>query len=625
MGAQNSKPKNNNEDTPDTDKETENMKIENVIDYTAAKYITTSSFTDMINLHKPEYCDKLVILTSKVIEKYVNNMDIKFLEQRTEKGVPINRTADANIIYLAKNQLDTVDVQNKFKKQHMCNAIAKFYVKIAHLFACISMTINPRYTYTDPNGREITVPLSKKKDIPKHLQIKYSKFNLCSRRISALMTRQNTENGIVIKVNNCDMNKKINTSIDGIEVPISSTEDKMLSDEPGIPELELLYYDDFDLDKGVYKGMTEETRKNVYEKDVEKFYISFTGEPFLPNEVSIIVNGLSNSTEEEIGNYFQSKFGFVEKVEKKPNGEYIVRFGDKTEDIKKKKEKGTKSQKKTLDITQIEGTPVTIKKYEVLKFSDIPLKDFHNQELCKDPESPWNKSYKSTQSDKLFNEYAQHLKKMISASQKIEHDLLSVIKEIFSFWIDPIKKQKKLTINPKLTKDKLKELVDKTRENVIKLYVGCEDDFQKGLSIFEAVITQKMMLTTERRINKFQNKADSLKGVVEDESTEKKAPNVEAVDAEDSSDLSKINTSNDNTSTPIEDMSDFNKPKIIKPTDNNINKQPDGTEQLKDKLSQINQNVTNINIQAPYSTAVAMGGSRKRKQKKKKRNSRKKR
>ena len=58
----------NEDDSTKPDPETENMKIENVIDYTAAKYITTSSFTDMINLHKPEYCDKLVILTSKVIE-----------------------------------------------------------------------------------------------------------------------------------------------------------------------------------------------------------------------------------------------------------------------------------------------------------------------------------------------------------------------------------------------------------------------------------------------------------------------------------------------------------------------------------------------------------------------------
>jgi len=611
MGAQNSKSKSNNPDTPDTDKETENMKIENVIDYTAAKYITTSSFTDMINLHKPEYCDKLVILTAKVIEKHLNNMDIKFLEQRTENGVTINKTADANIIYLAKNKLESVDVSNKFKKQHMCNAIAKFYVKIAHLFACISMTINPRYTYTDATGREITVPLSKKKDIPKHIQIKYSKFNLCSRRINALMTRQNTENGIVIKVNNCEMNKKINTSIDGIEVPISSTEDKMLSDEPGIPELELLYYDDFDLDEGVYKGMTEETRKDIYEKDVEKFFVSFTGEPFLPNEVSIIISGLSNSTDEEIGNYFKSKYGFVEKVEKKPNGEFIVRFGDKSEDVKKKKENGSIAQKKTLGITQIEGTPVTIKKYEIFKFSEIPLKDFHNQELCTNKDSPWHKSYKGSQGDKLFNEYAQHLKKMITDSQKIEHDLLSIIKEMFSFWLDPNKKEKKLSINPKLNKETLKELVDKTREAVIKLYIGCEDDFQKGLSIFEAVITQKMMLTAERRVNKFQDKADSLKGEVKDESTEKKEPNIPEPEK---------------AAEPVEDMSDFNKPEIINPSmespaDGVENKtQPIGTAQLENKLSQINQNV-NINIQQSQSVAAApiAGGTRKRRKHKKRR------
>jgi len=610
MGAQNSKPKDNQEESSKPDKETENMKIENVIDYTAAKYITTSSFTDMINLHKPEYCDKLVILTAKVIEKYLNNMEIKFLEQRTENGVAINRTADANVIYLAKNQIDTIDVQNKFKKQHMCNAIAKFYVKIAHLFACISMTINPRYTYIDSAGREITVPLSKKKEIPKNFEIKYSKFNLCSRRINALMTRQNTENGIVIKVKNCDMNKKINTSIDGVEVPISSTEDKMLTDEPGIPELELLYYDDFDLDEGVYRGMTEETRKDVYEKDVEKFYASFTGEPFLPNEVSIIISGLPGVNEDDIGNFFQPKYGYVEKVEKKPNGDFMVRFGDPKDDIKKKKDKGSKAQNKALTITEILGQPVSIKKYEVFKFSDIPLKDFHNQELCKDSESPWHKSYKGAQSDKLFNEYAQHLKKMITDSQKLEHELLSIIKDVFSFWMDPVKKEKKLTLNPKLTKEKLKELVDKTREAVIKLYIGCEDDFQKGLSIFEAIITQKMMQTAERRINKFQNKANSLKGDVDDETTEKKEPAIPEPEK---------------AAEPVEDMSDFNKPEIIQPQEtgpaesDKPEQQVDRTDQLENKLTQINQNVE-INIQQPEPAAAPIaGGTRKRRKRKKRR------
>ena len=608
MGAQNSKPKNNEEDSTKPDPETENMKIENVIDYTAAKFITTSSFTDMINLHKPEYCDKLVVLTAKVIERHLNNMEITFLEQRTENGVPINKTADANVVYLAKNELDKIDVQNKFKKQHMCNSIAKFYVKIAHLFACISMTINPRYTYVDAAGKEITVPLSQKKNIPKNLEIKYSKFNLCSRRINALMTRQNTENGIVIKIKNCDMNKKINTSIDGVEVPISSTEDKMLTDEPGIPELELLYYDDFDLDEGVYRGMTQETRTNVYLKDVEKFYASFTGEPFLPNDVAVIISGLQGVSQEQVGDFFQPTYGYVEKVEKRTNGDFMVRFGDSKEDNKRKKDKGNKAQKKALGLTDVLGQPVSIKKYEISSFAEIPLKDFHNQDLCKDTESPWHKSYKGPQSDKLFNEYAQHLKKMINDSQDIEKSLLSIIKDVFSFWLDPKKQEKKLTINPKLTKEKLKELVDKTREAVIKLYIGCEDDFQKGLSIFEAIITQKMMQTAQRRISKFQDKANTLKGEVDDESTEKKEPAIPEPEK---------------AAESVEDMSDFNKPKIIQPQESNpadsAASPPDGTVQLENKLAQINQNV-NINIQQsePAAAPVA-GGTRKRRKRKKRR------
>ena len=608
MGAQNSKPKKNEEDSTKPDPETENMKIENVIDYTAAKFITTSSFTDMINLHKPEYCDKLVILTAKVIERHLNNMEITFLEQRTENGVPINKTADANVVYLAKNELDKIDVQNKFKKQHMCNSIAKFYVKIAHLFACISMTINPRYTYIDATGKEITVPLSKKKNIPKNFEIKYSKFNLCSRRINALMTRQNTENGIVIKVKNCDMNKKITTSIDGVEVPISSVEDKMLTDEPGIPELEVLYYDDLDLDEGVYRGMTEETRTNVYLKDVEIFYASFTGEPFLPNDVSVIISGLQAVSLEQVGDFFQPAYGYVEKVEKRPNGDFMVRFGHPKEDNQKKKDKGNKAQKKALELNEVLGQPVSIKKFEVSSFAEIPLKDFHNQDLCKDPESPWHKSYKGPQSDKLFNEYAQHLKKMITDSQAIEKSLLTIIKDIFSFWIDPKKQEKKLTLNPQLTKEKLKELVNKTREAVIKLYIGCEDDFQKGLSIFEAIITQKMMQTALRRISKFQDKANTLKGEVEDDSTEKKEP---------------VGHEPEKAAEPVEDMSDFNKPKIIQPQEigpqDSPDSPPDGTSKLENKLAQINQNV-NINIQQPEPAAAPIaGGTRKRRKRRKRR------
>ena len=41
---------------------------------------------------------------------------------------------------------------------------------------------------------------------------------------------------------------------------------------------------------------------------------------------------------------------------------------------------------------------------------------------------------------------------MIAKSQKIEKSLLNVIKQLFSFWVDPQKREKVLTVNPELTK-----------------------------------------------------------------------------------------------------------------------------------------------------------------------------
>ena len=99
---------------------------------------------------------------------------------------------------------------------------------------------------------------------------------------------------------------------------------------------------------------------------------------------------------------------------------------------------------------------------------------------------------------------------MIANSQKIEKSLLNIVKQLFSFWVDPQKKQKVLTINPALNKEKLNELTIKTRENILSLYIGCEEDFQKGLSLFEGIVKSKMVETSMRRIKSFEKKADEI-------------------------------------------------------------------------------------------------------------------
>jgi len=461
MGAGNSKPKkekNENENMLDysQDPETENMKIENVIDYVATKYITQTDFTELQNLHKAEYCDKLVILTSKVIKQFLNDIEIEFLDQRTRDGLEINKMDKQNVLYLAKGHMNRLDISNSIRKKRMCIGIAKFYVKIAHLFAAIAMTVNPRYIYTDMSGKEQDVSIFDKVNIPQQLRAnaKYKPTNICSSRIQTLKPVQNTENGISIKGKNCDMNKKIKSKIDDVDVPIGIEKDKYLSDEPGISELELLYFDKYNFNDGLYYGMSEEAQAE-YQRDLELFYKVFTGEENIPPK-------------------------------KGENGEIL----------KDKK-----------------GSPLP----SITKFSQIPLKAFHKQELCKDPNSPWTKVYRGNSSEKLFSEYAEHLKNMISKSQEREKALLSIIKEIFSFWVDPQKKEKVLTINPKLNNTSLQELVVKTRKIIIDLYINCEKDFQKGLKIYEAIVKSKLLVTQQRRIEQFEKKADELQDAKKEE------------------------------------------------------------------------------------------------------------
>ena len=60
----------------------------------ASKYIRSQNFNDMKNLSKLEYCDKLIILTSKIINKYLNENDVKFLSQK--KGI----TGESNALVI---------------------------------------------------------------------------------------------------------------------------------------------------------------------------------------------------------------------------------------------------------------------------------------------------------------------------------------------------------------------------------------------------------------------------------------------------------------------------------------------------------------------------------------------
>jgi len=234
--------------SPQIKKLAKNSPLYETVDFIATHYILSMDFKSMQKLHDQEYCDNLTILTSSIIDKHVGIIDIKQLSERLEGG-------GDPLIFMKK------DVAPDFKnKQRMCNKIAKYYVKIAHLFSAIVYTINPTYTYTDSFGNEISVPLSEKDTIPDNAKITVDKLNLCGTR-SAILKEKGQQ------IHSGDKSDVCSVHLSG----------KSLEKEHGIPELMDLYYDaDYNYKNGKFRGMRKETAAQ-FNKDLTLFYQEFTG------------------------------------------------------------------------------------------------------------------------------------------------------------------------------------------------------------------------------------------------------------------------------------------------------------------------------------------------------------
>lgn len=400
----------------DTDGELKPKSVAQIIDYIATNYILTMDFESLKKLYDKEYCDKLVILTSDIVDRYFTNLELTYLAQRIKNGVEVNETTKDKFIIFDKDKLTNLDIQNSIKKKRVCLSISKFYIKIAHLFASIVTTINPVYVYKDPSGNVQRATLAEKHVIPEGVTREILRLNICDNRINAL--KRGNKDGTEIHINPkvCTMNLDNTGNL------------KTLEDEPGIPELYQLYLDDkYNFETGEFTSMSE-TNKKSFQNDLKLFYQIFTGKSDVPPEIT--------------------------------------------------------------------------------KFSDIKLRDWNYREECNGPNPILNT--KVSGSDKLFIDYANNLKNMIKAVNKGQENLLSIINEIFVYTVDPQTNKRQIRINPKLTEDYLQNIIVKTRNIIVKLYLTCEVDYANGIKLYEAIIEKKILDTSQKQIDNLQKMADTL-------------------------------------------------------------------------------------------------------------------
>ena len=463
-----------------------------VVDYIATNYILTMDFKSLTKLSEREYCDKLVVLSSDIINKNFTDLEVTYLLDRVQNGVqsipnsssfesanpeppipsdsdsqpeppgpsdsdnqpephgpsdsdnqpepsvrettvqesyipstPIPpesvRTKTENLMFINNTKLDNL---SKDKKKYKCIGIAKYYVKIAHVFAAIVTTISPVFRYKDAeSGKMVETGFLDKDKIPKNVPRNLYKLNICDNRINSLKRGHKYvkagDKNAVIYPKICSFNYNKNGIL------------KTLSDEPGIKELAQLYYDDkYSYTDGTFSGMSTETESQYY-NDLKQFYTAFTGEELMPNTIRT--------------------------------------------------------------------------------FSDIKLRDYNTKPGCKlekGEKTPlYNKIYSISRDDELFKQYGSNIKSMIQDAANKQQELLSVIDKLFYIEHDKENSTSKVRIHPNLTDEILKLLVFKTRKIIMELYIKCESDYVNGLKIYEAIVESKIKQTTQKQIVTLQKEA----------------------------------------------------------------------------------------------------------------------
>lgn len=140
--------------------------------------------------------------------------------------------------------------------------------------------------------------------------------------------------------------------------------------------------------------------------------------------------------------------------------------------------------RKNLETFYMTFTGSSTMDYNIKKFTDIKISDYSKKDtaysVCED-----------CSDDALFEQYADtiagNLKHINDSQTKLTEILLSLFH--------------KRTINPELTDITLSTIISTARDIIINLYLTCEQNYAKGIAIYEAISNKKILDTWRNQQN----------------------------------------------------------------------------------------------------------------------------
>lgn len=493
------------------------------VDKIAAKYITELDIDTLKDLIKPETCNKFEIITEKIFKEKVNFRELQLIQRRKDEGNNA-KIENAKVTHIFKDD-SSLSAKQKFDKKRLCESLALFYVRIAHVYSCIAHTINPIYrekgTKNEFNLYELYGIGSEKQLDEKKEYVSDKYYGFCDKRIQTLMNllpkpedsgmEPPSGGGDVIINNDVDSKKDPNEKpvVDGLSDNISLEEkyenDSSVQANDGSDASTItdnMSEPNFEPTEPTTSEPIEPTQPTTPEPTTPEPTTESTPEPTnndpqkmaalagVPIETTQKVNITESTIEkptlcgETYDNLGQYDKGFAEldelfkgKIdasarkstsenndENDPKSHYEARYTFPDKDTE-----GYKDYQQLLTnfYKTYTGESSFPEDGSVKSFSDIKIADYDKKILCDGNSVDLSKDNAS--------KLASTIKEMLVKSNEKYSILTGVLKEIFSINDNDIQ------INPNLNSKKLEEQVKKTRETIVELYIDCEKNYKAFL------------------------------------------------------------------------------------------------------------------------------------------------
>ena len=442
MGNTSSSPNGVNQ-TPDNNIKSLSTQIDDI----AVHYILKQNTIDLLRLTDKEYYDNLIILTSKILEHRLNDVEIGMIHNRVNGNTNVGNSET-----IGEAVFSLVPESERIKNKMIMN-ISKFYIKIIMIYSAIVSTIDPQYTYEDETGQKQVFYLKDidaYKKIPRGITPTISQIsnpmNLCRKRLNILKNKLDSSDPDEVTLNPgeklCDPDMNLYN----------------LTDEVGIKELDLLYYDIFDYEKKTWSKRSKEMDTN-YKRDLTLFYQIFTGKSRRPVEVKSFkdIELLDFRTID----YCRQGDLFMKDMRVSKTNQDIIEYLDH---IKKIEESTLIYRQKLSDI---------LKQIFIMKTVTKPAVDGIQAELM---------------SNVMLGGFFW--------KKKTEHEPIP----------EPVIQNIEYTINTELTLNDINKLEEVTRKTILELYLTCQKNFIKALLVFEKIYEDQTKNINEQRLkNAYKN------------------------------------------------------------------------------------------------------------------------